>query len=251
MHAEVGEVGTRAPSAPGAPRAARATGAPGKAPGEACAVASPGEVRITSARAQKRSLILQAATRVFAQKGYHDTRISDIASHAGIAYGLVYHYFSSKDEVLSAVFHEHWGRIIAALEAIKNGPGGVRERLFSFALLIFENYRVHPDWFRVLLFEIQRNPHFERPGELEDLFRHVVAILVAGQRSGELREDLDARVAAMLFIGSLELTVTGMVVGSVEVGGEGRAPGAGCAGYARTMVEIFLGGFGKSGEHSV
>lgn len=249
MHSEVGEAGIRTSGA--APRAVAAEQAAGAEQDAACAVASPGTGRVAAARAQKRSLILRSATRVFAEKGYHDTRISDIASHAGIAYGLVYHYFSSKDEVLSAIFHEHWGRIIAALEAIKNGPGGVRERLFSFALLIFENYRVHPDWFRVLLFEIQRNPHFERPGELEDLFRHVVAILVAGQRSGELREDLNAKVAAMLFIGSLELTVIGMVVGAVDVGREGRPREAGCVGYARTTVEIFLNGFGKSGEHSV
>ena len=63
----------------------------------------------------KRTLILQAAVRVFAAEGYEATRVGDIASEAGVAYGLVYHYFGSKEAVLEAVFREQWGRLLAAL----------------------------------------------------------------------------------------------------------------------------------------
>lgn len=59
----------------------------------------------------KRRLIVDAAIKVFAEKGYHGTRISDIAHHAEIAYGLVYHYFKNKEEILDTIFLERWGGV--------------------------------------------------------------------------------------------------------------------------------------------
>jgi len=55
-------------------------------------------------RGIKRARILEAATRVFASRGYHGARVSDIAREAGIAYGLVYHYFRNKEEILDTIF---------------------------------------------------------------------------------------------------------------------------------------------------
>ena len=59
--------------------------------------------------------ILDAAVRVFAAQGYDTARVGDIAKEAGVAYGLVYHYYESKDAVLEAVFREAWGRLLAAV----------------------------------------------------------------------------------------------------------------------------------------
>src|SRR4029079_299809 len=64
----------------------------------------------------KRRNILDAAIRVFARQGFHSTRVSDIADEAGVAYGLVYHYFKSKEEVLSELFAERWSLLLAAIE---------------------------------------------------------------------------------------------------------------------------------------
>ena len=64
----------------------------------------------------KRRQILDAAIRVFARQGFHSTRVSDIADEAGVAYGLVYHYFKSKDEVLNELFSERWSLLLAAIE---------------------------------------------------------------------------------------------------------------------------------------
>ena len=73
-----------------------------------------------SATADKRRTILDAAVRAFAAKGYHACRVGDIAEEAGVAYGLVYHYFPSKESVLEAVFRETWGALLAAVsEAIR------------------------------------------------------------------------------------------------------------------------------------
>jgi TetR/AcrR family fatty acid metabolism transcriptional regulator len=56
----------------------------------------------------KRRQILDAAVRAFARKGYHACRVAEIAEEAGVAYGLVYHYFGSKEEILQTIFRDTW-----------------------------------------------------------------------------------------------------------------------------------------------
>ena len=56
--------------------------------------------------------------RVFARQGFHTCRVSDIADEAGVAYGLVYHYFQSKDEVLDTLFLERWDVLLEAIREI-------------------------------------------------------------------------------------------------------------------------------------
>ena len=63
----------------------------------------------------KRRVILDAAVRVFAREGFHTCRVSDIADEAGVAYGLVYHYFKSKDQVLDTLFLERWDILLDAI----------------------------------------------------------------------------------------------------------------------------------------
>ena len=63
----------------------------------------------------KRRVILDAAVRVFAREGFHTCRVSDIADEAGVAYGLVYHYFKSKDQVLDTLFLERWDFLLEAI----------------------------------------------------------------------------------------------------------------------------------------
>jgi len=69
----------------------------------------------SQAALDKRRTILDAAVRVFARQGFHGCRVSDIADEAGVAYGLVYHYFDSKDEVLDTLFLERWDIMLAAI----------------------------------------------------------------------------------------------------------------------------------------
>ena len=63
-------------------------------------------------------MILDAAIRVFARQGFHSCRVSDVADEAGVAYGLVYHYFSSKEEILNTLFTERWQLMLDAIVEI-------------------------------------------------------------------------------------------------------------------------------------
>jgi TetR/AcrR family fatty acid metabolism transcriptional regulator len=195
-------------------------------------------------RADKRELILDAAIKVFARHGYHGSRISDIAREAGIAYGLVYHYFRNKEEILGSIFEQRWGGFLEALEGIAAERGSAEDKLVSVAALMLNAYRVRPDWVKVLVIEIQRSARFAEPGQLRavgQLFAVVGRILRQGQEAGELRADVDPAIACYVFLGALELAITSLVLGLVQVDEVDEAR-AHYGKVARTVVDIFLRG---------
>jgi TetR/AcrR family fatty acid metabolism transcriptional regulator len=202
--------------------------------------------RETSAvRAEKRALILDAAIQVFARSGYHGSRVSDIATEAGIAYGLVYHYFKNKEEILSTIFEERWAGFLDALEGIASGSNSTEDKLVSVAALILNVFRVRPDWVKVLVMEIQRSQRFSEPEQIQAvgrLFELVGRIVRSGQASGELRRDLDAQVACTMFIGALDLEITSLVLGLRKIEGDEAEEREHYLNVARTVVGIFMRG---------
>src|SRR5690606_21824756 len=112
--------------------------------------------RNAAAAAEKRRLILDAAVRVFARQGFHTCRVSDIADEAGVAYGLVYHYFRSKDEVLDTLFLERWNVMLEAIREVDAQPLPAREKLEAIASFIVESYRHDPELMKVIIVEVTR-----------------------------------------------------------------------------------------------
>src|SRR4249919_263571 len=106
----------------------------------------------------KRRLILDAAVRVFARKGYHTCRVGDIAGEAGVAHGLLYHYFRSKEEVLETIFRDTWGALVAETLRIEAADGPLRDQLRRFARFYLGSWLVTPAAIRVLVREIARSP---------------------------------------------------------------------------------------------
>lgn len=199
-------------------------------------------------RGRKRERILEAATRVFARRGYHGARVSDIASEAGIAYGLVYHYFKNKDEILDTIFEERWNAFLAVVDRIAEGSDPCTEKLRGVATLILFAYRRRPDWVKVLVFEIGRSSRFSEPEQIRAvgrLFQAVARIVRAGQASGELRQDLDAELVCLAFIGALETMITSQVLGVMQLPDR---HGDADAEAVRTVVELFLGGLAPRGR---
>ena len=109
----------------------------------------------------KRQQILEAAVRVFAAQGYEKSRVGDVAREAGVAYGLVYHYFDSKEAVLEAVFREAWGRLLAAMTLAEQTAGTAPERLELVVKIVLRTWRDDPDLVRLLVREVTRNPHIQ------------------------------------------------------------------------------------------
>ena len=114
----------------------------------------------------KRRRILDAAVRVFAAQGYEASRVGDVAKEAGVAYGLVYHYYASKDAVLEAVFREAWGRLLAAV-ALAEQPASAAGQLELVVKIVLRAWRDDPDLVRLLVREVTRNPHIQ--DELDEI----------------------------------------------------------------------------------
>jgi TetR/AcrR family transcriptional regulator, fatty acid metabolism regulator protein len=158
--------------------------------------------------------ILEAAARVFARQGYQAARVGDIAREAGVAYGLVYHYFASKEAVLEAVFRDAWGRLLAAIETAEQNGGDGAEQLVLVVKIVLRSWRDDPDLVRVLVREVTRSPHLQDElAEITAMFSALERIVERGRSDGTLRAEVDPRLAAWMLYGALEEVLTGWVLG--------------------------------------
>jgi len=171
----------------------------------------------SAAQEERRRQILNAAVRAFAKKGYHASRVSDIAEEAGVAYGLVYHYFESKDAVLEAIFRDMWGMMVAAINAVVEVEESPREQLRKSCAIVLRTWRDYPDVVRVLVREVARSGE-QLQREVEEIAHAFLAlqrIVERGQEQGEFRRELSPRLAAWIVYGALEEILTGWVMGTL------------------------------------
>lgn len=166
------------------------------------------------AQVDKRRLLLDSAIRVFARKGYHACRVGDIAADAGVAYGLLYHYFGSKEEVLHTVFRETWAEMLETISGIEEAGGPAREQVRKVAAVVLGSWKANPDLIRLLVREVARGPQLEQ--EIEEIrlaFDALERIVRRGVESGDFRSGLNPRVASWVLYGALEEVLTGWVMG--------------------------------------
>ena len=185
----------------------------------------------------KRRLILDAAVRVFAREGYHDARVGDISKEAGVAYGLVYHYFTSKEAVLEAVFRETWGLMLAAIHAVEERGGPAPDQLRRVCKIVLRAWGDDPDLVRVLVREVARSPQIQREiDEIEQAFAALERIVARGQDEGTFTRDLAARTVALMLYGALEEILTAWVLGQLPDDEDAVVEAE------RTIVAVFTNG---------
>jgi TetR/AcrR family transcriptional regulator, fatty acid metabolism regulator protein len=169
----------------------------------------------------KRRLILDAAVRVFARQGFHTCRVADIADEARVAYGLVYHYFQSKDEVLDTLFLERWELMLSAIDEIDARPIAAREKLYAIASFIVDSYRHDPQLMKVIIVEVTRAANTFGQTHLPEIrkaYQRFASIVAAAQADGEFRAAVTPQFAAMAFYGAIEQVLTGWIFGLLEEG---------------------------------
>ena len=192
-----------------------------------------------SEKLDKRTLILEAALEIFARKGVFATRIADIANEAGIAYGLVYHYFRNKEEILNTIFEERWALVTQLLEdADKNGTDTL-DRLQRAATVFLHSYRERPRVVELLLLEFTRTSKFLEPVHIEQIaraFSVVTGIIERGQEAGELRSDVQARLLMLVFLGGLQLIIQAQLLDSFQPPTDFDQRGA------ESVVDVFMQG---------
>jgi AcrR family transcriptional regulator len=163
----------------------------------------------------KRRLILDAAIHVFARKGFHHCRVSDVADEAGVAYGLVYHYFHSKEEILNTLFTERWQVMLDAIVEIDRAPDvSARDKLYSIASFIIDSYRHEPELMKVIIVEVTRAANSfgrEHLDEIREAYSAIAAIVAVAQGEGTFKADISPEFAAMCFYGAIEQLLSGWI----------------------------------------
>jgi AcrR family transcriptional regulator len=162
----------------------------------------------------KRRAILDAAITVFARQGFHSARVSDVAAEAGVAYGLVYHYFDSKEQMLNELFSERWRLLLEASQEMQRSDASPRDKLRGVASFIIESYRHEPELMKVIIVEVTRAANsFGRTHlpEIRAAYDVVAGIVSDAQETGEFRDDVDPDFAAMLFYGAIEQLLSGWI----------------------------------------
>ena len=187
---------------------------------------SDGRVRMSAAvsrpaPADKRRVILDAAVRVFARQGFHTCRVADIADEAGVAYGLVYHYFSSKEEILDTLFLERWRLMLDAIAQADRRERSAKDKLMAIAAFIVDSYRHDPDVMKVIIVEVTRAANtFGRThlAQIREAYEQIAGIVSRAQAEGAFRREIDPEFAALAFYGLIEQVLTGWIFDSDPVG---------------------------------
>jgi TetR/AcrR family transcriptional regulator, fatty acid metabolism regulator protein len=194
-------------------------------------------VEATTVQEERRRQILEAAVRAFARRGYHGCRVSDVAREAGVAYGLVYHYYGSKEALLDAIFRQTWGAMLATINAVEELDDPAREKVRKVTEIVLRTWRRDPDLVRVLVREVTRSSHVQRESdEIELAFAALQRIVADGQAGGDFRTDLDARLTATIWYGALEEILTGWAFGQLPDSDDE------IAGAEHAVVELVAGG---------
>jgi TetR/AcrR family fatty acid metabolism transcriptional regulator len=162
----------------------------------------------------KRRMILDAAVRVFARQGFHHCRVSDVADEAGVAYGLVYHYFNSKEEILNTLFLERWQIMLDAIGEIDARDLPSRDKLRSVAGFIIDSYRHDPDLMKVIIVEVTRAANSFGALHLDETrkaYEGIAAIVESAREEGSFKSGIPSEFAAMCFYGAIEQLLTGWI----------------------------------------
>jgi TetR/AcrR family fatty acid metabolism transcriptional regulator len=178
---------------------------------------------LTTQATEKRRVILDAAVRVFARQGFHTCRVSDIADEAGVAYGLVYHYFSSKEQILDTLFLERWDVMLTAIAEADASPRSPRDKLHAIAGFIIDSYRHDPELMKVIIVEVTRAANtfgLTHLAKIRDAYAGIAVIVARAQEAGTFRTEITPEFAAQAFYGSVEQVLTGWIFDSASVDDE-------------------------------
>jgi TetR/AcrR family fatty acid metabolism transcriptional regulator len=164
---------------------------------------------------EKENAIFDAACHVIKEKGFHQARISDIAKRAGISYGLVYHYFGSKDNLYDAILNEWWTGLFSAIDDSDRDLDNARDKLGALVGHFFGLFENRPDLIHIFITEISRASGKLTPDRrqyFKEFFERTERIMKEGQESGHLRNDVRARYLTYFFLGAMESFISTMVL---------------------------------------
>src|SRR4051812_39371256 len=189
-----------------------------------------------STRSEKREAILRAAIDVFAERGFFNAQVADVARAAGVAAGTVYLYFRGKDDLLVSIFERTMRAAIADGRACVAPLSDPIAQLREIARVHLD--RMGRDRSLAVVFQVelrQSTKFMERFSStlLREYLGIIRGIIAAGQASGVFRKELNATLAAKLFFGGLDEMATNWILSRRKYA---------LAAQADEIVDIFVAG---------
>lgn len=184
----------------------------------------------------KREAILRAAIKLFARKGFFNSKVADIAGEAGIADGTVYLYFKGKDEILHSIFDRAMAEFIAEGRRELAKIPDPESRLNRIAELHLEKLGADRDLAIVFQVELRGSTKFMQEFSAAGFAEYLDIIcktIAEGQKSGTFREDLNPVIGAKILYGALDEMVTNWILSKKSYP---LAPMAG------EVLKVFFGG---------
>ena len=193
-----------------------------------------------SLKTSKEALIVDAALKIFKQKGLHRARMSDISKKARISYGLVYHYFKNKEDLFEAILNRWWQGLFEVMAKIRAEHREAPLELRGIIDYFMDTYQDHPDLVNIFVTEISRsttNLTAKRLKNFQEFMSLTDGIMVEGQKAGVLRKDFKARYLTYIFLGSLETFISAMVLVDQKIKGNRQKER-----ITESILEVFLNG---------
>jgi TetR/AcrR family fatty acid metabolism transcriptional regulator len=160
--------------------------------------------------------IIEAAVRVFARKGYYNSRVSDIAREAGIAAGTIYLYFKTKDDILVTLFRDKMADFVGALRKAIAGEADAASKIRRLVSLHFRILEESPDLAEVVQVELRQGQKFFRGASSQEIgayFALIGSVLEEGVAEGRFRSGLPVKVATKILFGAMDQMATSWVLG--------------------------------------
>ncbi|HET7876669.1 MAG TPA: TetR/AcrR family transcriptional regulator [Methylomirabilota bacterium] len=180
--------------------------------------------------------IIEAAVRVFARKGYFNSRVSDVAREAGIAAGTIYLYFKTKEDILIRLFQDKMAEFVSAARKSIAGEPDAASKIRRLIRMHFEMLEQNPELAEVVQVELRQGQKFFRGASAQEIgayFALIAGVLEEGVAEGRLRSSLPVRVATKMLFGAMDQMATSWVLGK---------RGYRLADTADAVAEIFLQG---------
>jgi len=168
------------------------------------------------AKNDKQEMIIDAALEVFREKGYANARMADIARRAGVSYGLVYHYFGSKEVLFDLIVETWWNDLYTMMEREKASDGHFREKLVNIIQFFLDTYVRRPNLISIFVSEVCRSSVYHTEEGLSKFLKFFSLcedIMIEGQERGFLKKDISPHHLTYIFYGAIETFISVMVLG--------------------------------------
>lgn len=171
---------------------------------------------LTMARNVKQGMIIDAALEVFRERGYANARMADIARRAGVSYGLVYHYFGSKEVLFEIIVESWWHDLYAVMDREIGSGAPTRDKLINIIEFFLDTYGQKPNLISIFVSEVCRSSVYHTEEGLSrflKFFSLCEQIMLQGQESGFLNREVPPHHLTYIFYGAIETFITVMVLG--------------------------------------